>query len=379
MDIFGNAKKLGFGLMRLPLLDSEDPASIDIEEFKRMVDLFIERGFTYFDTAIMYCGMKCQNAVKEALTARYPRDRFTLATKLHCGFFHSLKERDEVFENQLESTGVEFFDYYLIHDVNSDHYPIYERFDCFNWLRDKKEKGLVKHMGFSFHDNAETLDRILTEHPEVEFVQLQLNYLDWENPIVQSRKCYETCLRHGKPVIVMEPVRGGSLANVPDSVSELFHKANPEASVPSWAIRFAASHDNVKMVLSGMSNMAQMEDNTSYMQHFKPLSDQENKVIQQALDLLRDTQEIPCTACGYCTGGCPRKIPIPQYFSIYNMLKLREKEGASTWMPKVLYSRLAAQATTPDKCVKCRQCEHICPQHLNITELLEIVAKSCAE
>lgn len=373
-DIFNNSKKLGFGLMRLPLLDDKDAGSIDIETVKKMVDVFMERGFTYYDTAIMYHAMKSQNCVKEVLTDRYPRESFTLATKLHSDFFHSAEDRERVFEEQLTNTGVDYFDYYLLHDMSSERRGKYEQYDCFGWMMEKKAKGLVKHIGFSFHDRADLLDEILTAHPETEFVQLQLNYFDWESPSVQSRKCYEVCVKHGKPVIVMEPVRGGTLANVPEEVKTLFKQHAPEMSVPSWAIRFAASHENVKVVLSGMSNMAQMEDNTGYMQDFKPLDEKEMEVVKSAAAAIEASLAISCTGCSYCTEGCPMNICIPRYFSLYNT-EVLEKPTPGARPQRIYYNRLCNTFGRPEDCIACGQCEGICPQHLPIIEDLKIVAE----
>ena len=268
IENFGN-KKLGFGMMRLPQI-GVNYEKIDIPETCRMVDLFLERGFTYFDTAWMYCGFQSEDAVKEVLTKRHPRESFTLTTKLHAGFLDSKADRDRIFSTQMRKTGTDFFDYYLIHDVGVDHYKTYEKLGCFEWLMKKKETGAVRHAGFSFHDSAEFLDKVLTEHPEMEFVQLQVNYLDWENPGIQSRKCCEVAAKHGKPIIVMEPVKGGTLVDIPVEAQKILRARDPQMSIPSWAIRFAASQKNVKLVLSGMSDLAQVADNTAFMSDFQP-------------------------------------------------------------------------------------------------------------
>ncbi|MCR5451682.1 MAG: aldo/keto reductase [Lachnospiraceae bacterium] len=370
--MFGE-RKLGFGLMRLPVTDPNRQNAIDIEQVKQMVDHFIENGFTYFDTALMYMGGDSEAAAKEALVDRYPRDKFTLATKLHAGFFKDEEDGERVFQNQLKKCGVDYFDYYLLHDIGEDHYRMYTERNSFEWLARKKAEGKVKHMGFSFHDRAALLDRVLTEHPEVDFVQLQLNYLDWDSEAIQSRLCYEVATKHGKPVIVMEPVKGGTLVNVPDAVKEMYEKIRPDMSVASWAIRFAASQPNVKMVLSGMSNMEQMKDNTSYMQNFEPLSKEEMEAVTKAVGFINGTIAIPCTACSYCVDGCPMNIPIPNYFSLYNLEK--QEVESKGWTPQgEYYSRLSETHGKASDCIECRQCEGVCPQHLPIVDHLKSVA-----
>jgi len=375
-EIFNGAKNLGFGLMRLPILDPKDDSSIDIEQLSKMVDMFIERGFTYFDTAWMYNAFSSESATKEALVKRYPRDAYTLATKLHAGFINTPEDCDTVFNKQREKTGVDYFDYYLVHDVNSHSVEVYDKLDVWGWIAKKKEEGLVKHMGFSFHDTPELLDDVLTKHPEMEFVQIQLNYLDYDSPAVKSRECYEVAKKHDKPVIIMEPVKGGTLVNVPAQVKDIFTEYAPDKSIASWAIRFAATHENVCMVLSGMSNLEQVDNNTSYMQDFVPLNDEEQEIIKKATAVLKGFGGIPCTGCSYCTEGCPMGIAIPKYFSIYNAEKMVNPHGTMGWTPEQeLYSNLTKSFGKASQCVHCGRCESICPQHLPIIENLEMIAE----
>ena len=368
-------KKLGFGLMRLPQNDPANAADVDVEQVKLMVDKFMETGFTYFDTAWMYNAFASEGVAKEALVSRYPRDSFTLATKLHAGFVQSFEDRDKVFNAQLEKTGAGYFDYYLLHGIEAGMLPTYEKFDCFHWLLDKKEKGLVKHAGFSFHDTPELLDKILTDHPEMEFVQLQINYLDWESAWVHSRACYEVCVKHNKPVIVMEPVKGGTLAKIPEEAEKIFRGKEPDMSVPSWAIRFAASLPGVMMVLSGMSSLAQMEDNLSYMVDFQPLSEDEKALCFRVAEIINSQITVPCTACHYCTEGCPMRIAIPEIFSMYNE-DMREDLSEKGWTVNFTnYQLLTQRSGKASDCIACGQCEGVCPQHLTIIDFLKDAAK----
>ncbi len=362
-------KKLGFGLMRLPLTNPQDMNSIDMDELCRMVDVFLERGFTYFDTAYAYGDSEI--AMREALVKRYPRDRFTVATKMPTFMLRNEAQMEQIFNEELERCGVTYFDYYLMHDLSRNSYPTAQRVNGFDFIRRKKSEGKIRNIGFSFHDHAELLDEILTKNPDVDFVQLQINYLDWESVTIQSRRCYETAVKHGKKVIVMEPVKGGTLANMAEDIAAPLKTYHQDLSIPSWAIRFAASLENVEVVLSGMSNMEQMLDNTSYMTRFEPLTEEEYALVFQVADKIRESVAIACTACHYCTPRCPKKIAIPEYFALFNGEQIDINKGHGAHMD--YFSTLMENGGKPSDCIGCKQCENICPQHLPVTTYLKQV------
>lgn len=363
-----NVPKLGFGLMRLPKLAD---GKIDIEQTKKMVDLFMDAGFTYFDTAYVYDNGESEAAAKAALVDRYPRESYTLCTKL-CAWMgaHDEKSAKQQFYTSLERTGAGYFDYYLLHALQRNNYKKYDEYHIWDFVKEQKAKGLIKYFGFSFHADPALLEELLTDHPDVDFVQLQINYADWENPGVASRECYEIARKHGKSITVMEPVKGGKLAEPVPAVKELLKAAEPDASYASWAIRYAASPDGVITVLSGMSDIEQMNDNLSYMKNFKPLTEAEQAVILKAQSILNENKEIPCTACHYCTDGCPTNIPIPEIFSVAN----RRKEN-SEFEGKREYTTVTSTGGKASDCIECGQCENACPQQIGVIARLKDCVK----
>lgn len=358
--------KLGFGYLRLPKIDEE----LDYEKINQITDAYLAAGGIYFDTAYSYLGGKSEEAIGRCLSARHPRDSFMLASKLAGYDAKSIDDCWAQFNTQLSRCGVEYFDVYMLHWLNKKNYTIAEKYDEFGFLQQLKDKGLAKKTGFSYHDTADLLDEILTKHPEVDYVLLQINYLDWESDAIQSRLCYETCVKHGKKVIVMEPVKGGSLANIPDRAKEILKEIDENDSPAAHAIRFAQSLENVEIVLSGMNSLEQIEEN---MRQITPMTEKEMAILQKAVSVIKGATAVDCTACGYCLKHCPKSIAIPQYFKLYNEYKRNPNDD---WKIIPVYDSLILKDGAASECISCRRCENNCPQKLPITKHLADIVQA---
>lgn len=360
-------KNFGFGCMRLPMKDEE----VDYELTCKMVDYYLDNGFNYFDTAHGYIGGKSETALRECLTKRYSRDKYILTNKLSTHHFTKQEEIRPLFESQLEACGVDYFDFYLMHAQSDDIYAKYKRENAYDEARKLRAEGKIKHLGISFHDKADVLDMILTENPDIEVVQIQFNYVDYLDPAVQSKACYDVCRKHNKAIIVMEPVKGGNLVNLPEEAKAIYNELGT-MSYASYAIRFAAGFDGMMMVLSGMSDMQQMEDNLSYMKDFKPLSTIELEAVNKVTEIFKSKNFIACTACRYCMEKCPKNIAIPDLFACLNAKKVY-----GDWNSDYYYNNVhTIKNAKASECLKCGLCENICPQHLPIRDLLEEVAET---
>lgn len=369
-------KKLAFGMMRLPVLDENDDSSVDFEQVNKMADLFIDKGFTFFDTAFPYHMGNSEIAFRKAVVEKYPKESYVIADKLPLFLITSEDQLEPIFSKQLERTGVECFDYYLLHNVSGFSEPGFLDVDSFAFANKKKEEGKIKHLGMSTHGDAEYLDTLLTMHPEMEFVLLQINYLDWESEGVESRKCYEVACKHNKPVLVMEPLKGGFLADVPPEAEKLMKDYNPDASVISWALRFVASLDNVCMILTGASSLKQLEENIEDFENFTPLNDEEYKIIDEVREIINSNITVECTKCKYCLDACPEDINIPKIFDLYNAEKIND---IGDWTPVgnayVNYSKIPGAGLASD-CTECGMCVEECPQHIDIPEVMKDVVKT---
>ncbi len=358
-------KMLGFGCMRLPM----DGDKIDIEQFKKMVDVFMANGFNYFDTAHIYHDGESEKAIREAVSSRYPRESFILTDKLTTNCFTKQEDIRPLFKQQLKDSGVDYFDFYLMHSQDAAIYEKFRRCNAYETALEMQKEGKFRHFGISFHDKAEVLEQILKDYPQIEAVQIQFNYLDYGDPAVDSKRVYEVCEKYGKAVIVMEPVKGGNLVNLPEKAQGILDSLNSGMSNASYAIRFAASFPNMFMVLSGMSDLAQINDNMSYMKDFKPLDEKEMQAVNDVRKAFSEINLIPCTACHYCTSGCPMNISIPELFSCYN-----HKVNFHDWNQDYYYAQITRDGGKPSECIECGQCEGICPQHLEIIRLLKDVS-----
>lgn len=372
MDIdFG--KRLGMGCLRLPLLNPDDQESIDYKTLEKNVDLMLENGYRYFDTSFIYHNGQSEVALGKALVDRHPRESFLLSTKMPIKFMHCADDMERVFSEQLSKCHVDYFDFYLIHAISTEGYKKCKEWGVFEFLEKKKAEGKFREFGVSFHDTPEFLDTLLTEHPEINFVVAQLNYLDWVSPATRSKELYEICVKHNKPIVVMEAIKGGNLVNLPAEAKKLMRGYNPNASLASWALRFTGSLPGVRVTLAGMPSTEFCLDDMKTFNDFKPLNDEEYAIIDQVVDIIKKKVPIPCTYCRYCEPGCPKKIDIPDYFSMYNSMKMVEADSHNFVNTEAnLYAHTLEKGRgAACECIRCGKCEKVCPQHLPIMTYLQ--------
>ena len=368
--------KLGMGMMRLPLVDENDQTSIDMEQVNKMVDLYMDAGFNCFDTAFVYHEGVGEAAFRESVVKRYPRDSFKVSTKLPLFVINEESQLEPLFAQQLENCGVDYFDYYMLHNVSGFTENAWKNVDLYSFIQKKKEEGYIKHIGISTHGNAEFLEEILFDHPELEFVLLQINYFDWDDEGIESRKCWEVARKYNKKVMIMEPYKGGFLADVPQEAEKLMKDYNPDRSVVSWAMRFVVNIDDVCVVYTGASNFEQLESNIEEFKNADPLNDEELAILDEVSEIINSNITVDCTKCRYCVDSCTEEIDIAKIFDLYNKHKLLEKDDWTQFGNAYLnYSKLDGVGIASD-CIECENCIEECPQQINIPEVLKDVAKT---
>ncbi|WP_407408902.1 aldo/keto reductase [Methanobrevibacter sp.] len=364
--------KFGFGCMRLPLTDADDPTKIDQELFNEMVDIYMEKGFNYFDTSYAYHNGVSEVAIRKAVVERYPRESFQICDKMPTWALTSEEDNEKFVTEMLERLGIDYFDVFFVHNINVPWLKLAEKHNTFEYVKKMKENGIAKKIGFSFHDNAKLLKEVLDKYGDMmDVVQLELNYLDWEDPAIEARKCYEICVEHGLDVYVMEPLKGGVIVNTNDEIKSEFKKFNPDKSIASFALRFCASLEHVKIVLSGMNKMEDLIDNCDTFENFEVLSDEENQFLERMALKLKETVAVPCSECGYCVKACPEMIPIPEYFNLYNLSKIQPEYNNY----RLYYDKLSEEKVPAEDCTYCGTCLDHCTQQIDIPEELEKVCE----
>ncbi len=360
--------KFGFGCMRLPQTDANDPTKIDQELFNQMVDIYMEKGFNYFDTSYAYHNGASEVAIRKAVVERYPLESFKICDKMPTWALTCEDDNDKFVNEMLERLGIDYFDVFFIHNINGPWLKKAKKANTFEYVKKMKENGIAKQIGFSFHESSQLLKEVLDEYGEIfDIVQLELNYLDWEDPSIESHKCYDLCVEHGLDVYVMEPLKGGVIVNQSEEIKNDFKKFNPDKSIASFALRFCASLEHVKIVLSGMNKMDDLLDNCDTFENFEVLTNEENEFLEKMAKKLAENVAVPCSECGYCVDACPEMIPIPEYFHLYNSSKNQPEFDVY----RLYYDKLCDEKVPADECTYCGTCIDHCTQKIDIPEELE--------